>query len=103
MNELETLKEELTYSINKFRKFSTSKDNRLVKYSEQERYILLFMYENLKHDSGNSIKREKILDKSAHDRNNGKFAGFNFNASFRAKINYKRLPGRSNSENHRIS
>ena len=48
MSELETLKEELTYSINKFRKFSTSKDDRLVKYSEQERYILLFMYENLK-------------------------------------------------------
>ena len=65
--------------------------------------LLLNMYENLKHDSGNSTKREKVLDKSAHDRNNGKFAGFNFNASFRAKINYKRLPGRSNSENHRIS
>ena len=47
MNEFEQLKESFIYGLNRIRKWNVNKDNRLQKYSDQERYILLLLYERL--------------------------------------------------------
>lgn len=47
MNEFEQLKEAFVYGFNRIRKWNVNKDNRLQKYSDQERYILLYLYERL--------------------------------------------------------
>ena len=72
MDEFQQLKETFIYGLNRIRKWNVNKDNRLQKYSDQERYILLFMYECLakgqEYVSAKEIMKKLVIGKEVLSR-----------------------------------